>query len=166
MIRHVIIVAIILFASQSSAVEVGSFGNSECKKAIQYHFLERACWYGDEIGVKILLELGADPSGLGYENYPSCIYAHEFSSPLYQASYGGHINIVRMLLDAGADPNLLQGEGVTPLVEAVRKQNIEIIKLLLVHGAKVDLPGLYYKPMDIAKQLGNRQIINLLKSKR
>lgn len=140
----------------------GLFKEDKCKNAYLYHFMNRSCYYGDEIGVRILLSQGADPNGKDYDNYPDCVAPIEFSSPLYSAVSGNHIEVVTILLKSGADPNILEGEGVTPLVEAVRIENVEIVKLLLKHGAKVNMNGLYYKPLDIAKQKGNRKIIELL----
>ncbi len=71
------------------------------------------------------------------------------------------IDIVRILLDKGANPNLqlklappyratgndrgldgmLMTPGVTPLLRAAKAQDAEAIKLLLAHGALVDLPS-------------------------
>jgi uncharacterized protein len=71
------------------------------------------------------------------------------------------IDIVRLLLDKGANPNLqlkllqpyratgadrgvdrmVMQPGVTPLLRAAKAQDVEAIKLLLEHGAIVDLPN-------------------------
>jgi ankyrin repeat protein len=69
------------------------------------------------------------------------------------------IDVIRMLLDAGANPNLqlklfpphrslrddrgadtLLGIGTTPLIRASRAADIPAMKLLLAHGANVELP--------------------------
>ncbi len=59
-------------------------------------------------------------------------------APLKNAAAGGHIEIVRLLLEHGADPNLPE-EGIAPrghaLHSAVYRGHIEIVKLLLDHGA-------------------------------
>jgi RNA polymerase sigma factor (sigma-70 family) len=59
-------------------------------------------------------------------------------APLKNAAAGGHIEIVRLLLDYGADPNLPE-EGIAPrghaLYSAVYRGHYEIAKLLLEHGA-------------------------------
>ena len=44
----------------------------------------------------------------------------------------------RMLLAAGADPNLANFEGATALHGATERDNPEIIKMLIEHGAEVN----------------------------
>lgn len=53
-------------------------------------------------------------------------------------SNGGetHQKIVQMLLDHGADPNIADGDGVTPLQHAQQKGYKEIEQILLEFGAK------------------------------
>ncbi len=59
-------------------------------------------------------------------------------APIKNAAIGGHIEIVKLLLERGADPNLPE-EGIAPrghaLHSAVVNGHIEIVKLLLEHGA-------------------------------
>ncbi|MGH9768536.1 MAG: sigma-70 family RNA polymerase sigma factor, partial [Blastocatellia bacterium] len=59
-------------------------------------------------------------------------------APIKNAAAGGHIEIVKLLLDRGADPNLPE-EGIAPrghaLYSAVYNRHYEIAKLLLEHGA-------------------------------
>ncbi len=59
-------------------------------------------------------------------------------APIKNAAAGGHIEVVRLLLERGADPNLPE-EGIAPdghaLHSAVVRGHIEIVRLLLKHGA-------------------------------
>jgi ankyrin repeat protein len=59
-------------------------------------------------------------------------------APLKNAAARGHIDVVRLLLERGADPNLPE-PGIAPrghaLYSAVANRHFEIAKLLLEHGA-------------------------------
>ncbi|WP_426113417.1 ankyrin repeat domain-containing protein [Massilia sp. PWRC2] len=54
------------------------------------------------------------------------------------ASYHGHLDTVRVLLQAGADANVANDQGQTPLAGVAYKGYLEIARLLLTHGAAVD----------------------------
>jgi ankyrin repeat protein len=64
-------------------------------------------------------------------------------APLKNAAARGHIEIVQLLLERGADPNLRE-EGIAPhghaLYSAVYNGHFEIAKLLLEHGAYSNPP--------------------------
>jgi ankyrin repeat protein len=47
-----------------------------------------------------------------------------------------HTEVVRLLVEAGADVNLADGDGVTPLAHARRKGYSEIITILENAGAR------------------------------
>lgn len=57
-------------------------------------------------------------------------------SVLHWAVFGGYLEIVRLLLDRGADPNVQSSKGVTPLWSARDFGMREIIDVLLTHGAR------------------------------
>jgi RNA polymerase sigma factor (sigma-70 family) len=90
---------------------------------------------GDLARVRELLE--QDPSLVNrVADYNS--YYVGSGAPLKNAALGGNIEIVKLLLDYGADPNLPE-EGIAPrghaLHTAVCRGHIEIVRLLLEHGA-------------------------------
>ncbi|GFO49489.1 ankyrin repeat domain 54 [Plakobranchus ocellatus] len=59
-------------------------------------------------------------------------------SALHMASLAGHSEIVRILLEAGAQVNQTIGSKVTPLHAAARNHNTETIKRLVLGGAVLD----------------------------
>src|SRR5262245_14819949 len=84
---------------------------SQLGQAEYYWLMDRACAYGDDISVAMLLKAGADPSGT--KSYRS--FLNKYNKPfepswhLISASRGGHAEVVRLLLQGGADPNLAEG---------------------------------------------------------
>jgi ankyrin repeat protein len=77
-------------------------------------------------------------------------------TPLHVAATWGDVKVGKLLLDAGADPNVHGEYGNTPLHEAVGEKNCEFVKLLLTHGASKELhneDGL--TPVDLAAQSNN-----------
>ena len=77
--------------------------------------------------------------------------------------------VVRLLLDNGADPNVLarlQG-GNTPLHRASRSGRIEIARLLVEHGANVEAQDDRGKtPLDVATEEQHDEILKLLSEHR
>ena len=57
------------------------------------------------------------------------------STPLIEAARGGHEEVIRVLLKAGAEVNKMVKHGMSPLHLAVSFGHIEIVKLLLESGA-------------------------------
>jgi uncharacterized protein len=53
---------------------------------------------------------------------------------LYFAAIGGHVDVAQRLLAAGADVNA-QAEAAAPIHGAVMGKNVEMVRLLLDHGA-------------------------------
>ena len=60
------------------------------------------------------------------------------SSPLILASHNGYTEIVKLLLEAGADVNHKSFDGATALILASRNGHTEVVKLLLEAGANVN----------------------------
>jgi ankyrin repeat protein len=85
--------------------------------------------------------------------------------PLWVASYNNHPLVVELLLKAGADPNLTNHSGFTPLEISIEMDFIEIASLLLRHPkidvSKVNIDTLQ-NGFDLAIQDGNWETVNLL----
>jgi ankyrin repeat protein len=60
------------------------------------------------------------------------------SVPLLEAALLGYLEVVRLLLQGGADPNLADSEGLTPLMHSAREGHLEVARLLLERGVDVD----------------------------
>lgn len=54
-------------------------------------------------------------------------------SALHEAAYAGHLDIVTVLLAAGADPNAIDARSRTPLLEAARGARLGVLERLLEH---------------------------------
>lgn len=80
---------------------------------------------GSENMVRLLLEHGAKPETKDDK------FQH---SALVKACYRSHYNVVKLLLDSGADANF-NNRLRTPLISASTTGNIDIIRLLLDHSA-------------------------------
>ena len=59
-------------------------------------------------------------------------------SPLHAASYGGDLEVVRLLLAHGADINTTNRYECTPLSSVYDGGHLDVMRLLLKHGADVD----------------------------
>jgi ankyrin repeat protein len=60
------------------------------------------------------------------------------TTALVMAAANGRLEAARLLLDAGADPSLANGDGTTPLMSAAWTGHLEVLQLLLERGAAVD----------------------------
>lgn len=85
--------------------------------------LHWACYYGQLSSVKILIKCGANVSKL----------ASDHVSPLLLAAAGGHHEIVRMLLQHGAEPNCTDILGNTALMFATAGNHPHTCNELLLY---------------------------------
>jgi hypothetical protein len=80
------------------------------------------------------------------------------------ASDLGHVGVVRLLLDAGEDPNRYNPVGghshTTPLHQAAGAGHDEVVRLLVERGARLDLKDILWHgtPVDWARHGGKRVI--------
>jgi hypothetical protein len=85
------------------------------------------------------------------------------------AAQFGHIEIVRLLIDAGEDPNRYNPVGChshsTPLHQAALAGHMEIVRLLVDHGARLDLKDTLFQgtPAAWANHAGRTEIEEYLR---
>jgi len=83
--------------------------------------------------------------------------------PLYLAAGEGRLEVVRYLLDQGADVNAREQFGDTALTEAVFYGQLAAVKELLLRGADVNAIGDGGTALDIAINRNHTAIADLLK---
>lgn len=117
--------------------------------------LAMATHFGNEDIVRFLLKSGADPNLASQNGY------HVY--PLYTAIDSNFEGIAKMLVEAGADVEVIQASKMTPLHAAAQNGNIEMLILLLERGASVNIKNDSGRtPADLAFEKGHLEIAKIL----
>ena len=117
--------------------------------------LVMACTFGHYKIVSLLLDKGFPL------NYGSCS-----AISLWYACRRGHYEVAKLLLERGAQVDLMDEDGMSPLLHACARGECEVVKLLLQLGAHVNLvnsDGL--SPLMSASREGNFEVVKLLLDK-
>ncbi len=118
--------------------------------------LGMATHFGNEDVARFLLTKGADPNIQSHNGYN--VY------PLHAAIGSGFDSIAKMLIESGAEVNVLQTSRTSPLHLAAQNGNIDLIILLLENGALVEIKNDMGKTAsDLAAEKGYTEIANILK---
>jgi len=100
----------------------------------------RAAAKGDEAAVAAQLSAGADPN------------FQDEGTPLSEAAAAGHVEIVRMLIQAGAKVDRRESEGYfNPALRAAYRSDVAVLEVLVAAGANlaVEIEGVG-TPLDYA----------------
>jgi ankyrin repeat protein len=109
--------------------------------------LHYASVMGHEGTARLLLQLDADPKyyedeiieeeETEWERHEAEEYWKGYH-PLHLACIHGHVGVVKILLDAGADEGHIDSNSCTPFIRAVRIGQEAVVRLLIDHGQDVD----------------------------
>lgn len=85
-------------------------------------------------------------------------------TPLFDACLTkGNLDVVRLLLELGADPRKLDCVRATPFVAAFSNEDVEVVKLFLDHGLDVNEDdGKGYKLLHNAAAIGSANVARFL----
>ncbi len=116
-----------------------------------------ASHFGKEDIVRILLRNGANPNSSSQNGYQVF--------PIHSALSNGQNNIAKMLIEAGAEVNVLQSSRISPLHLAAQQGNIDMIIVLLEHGANIAIRNDFGQTAsDMAAEKGFPEIAEILKA--
>jgi ankyrin repeat protein len=102
-----------------------------------FHPLGLACFFGHVDSVRLLLEHGADVNALSRNEHVQTAAIHAASASKDNGTdESTRYELVRLVLDNGADPNLTQGGGEFTAMDAARMNGDKRVEqLLLERGA-------------------------------
>jgi len=84
----------------------------------------------------------------------------EGDQPIHKAVVQGNIEYVKVLIDAGSDPNSIGDMGITPLHAAASRGMVHIVSFLLDHGADPSAKNDFNRtPIDAASEPDLKQLL-------
>lgn len=115
-----------------------------------------ASHFGQSTIVRLLLTSHANPNAPSQNGF--------FVYPIHSALSNGYNEIAKMLLEAGAEVNVLQAQGNAPIHIAAQQGNIDILILLLEKGADVSAKNEFGETAsELAYEKGFKEIAEILK---
>jgi uncharacterized protein len=117
--------------------------------------LQLAAYFGAPAAAALLIERGAHVDAVA--DNPQQV------APLHAAVAGRHPEVVRLLLAAGAQPDIRQHGGWTPLLAAAQHGDAEMVSALLEAGADptaVNDEGV--RPAELARDEGHHDVARVI----
>ncbi len=117
--------------------------------------------------VAMLVECGAKLTAVRTREHPSRTDKSELDERLGEAAKRGRGRFVEFLLSAGADPNVTDLSGATPLARCIAARHdhdtaLSVIKPLLEAGGDPNLKGVRWSPIHDAVEQGDVEIVRCL----
>lgn len=144
----------------------GCAGENELQ-ARRYMALIHACEKDDPPKALRLLRAGVEPNGEGFiHEIPKSdveYFAPLRDAPIVCAAENGNLELVRVLLEYGANPNWCCCSCVTALHRAILNERTRVVALLLANRADVTInyDG-QISTLELAEQVGNESIIQMI----
>jgi uncharacterized protein len=130
--------------------------------------------------IRALLDAGADPNAV-VDNTPRARMREGsprivFATALMRAAFAGDLELVKLLLESGADPTVISRDGETMIAAAAglgfiqgynrgrsQAERLDVVKLLVSLGADVNQADDYgITPLMVAGNMGDTKIIQYL----
>lgn len=102
-----------------------------------------------------------EPEGLNF-----IVYKNGYTPLTAACEVAENLGIVKLLIKYGADPNMPNDDGITPLEMSILNNSVtyELTKYLLEHGADPTIPNVEgHLPIDIAVDTEEYSVIQLLR---
>ena len=142
-----------------------------CRRMLRKKENEGKLWHASRAGnleeVKRIITSGGwvDLNCLPYKSSDH-VFLKTPTTPLIEAACCGHKDVVKVLLDAGADPNHKDGKGYSPLLRIAGYMygtRREIFQLLLEGGADPNCKSLHGDiPLHMAVMSGHTGVVHML----
>jgi ankyrin repeat protein len=112
------------------AVLLAGGADADAVTADGFTALHFAAFFGKPEAARLLLDRGADVDARGR--------GWMTGAPLHSAASGRHVDVVEILLAAGADPNARQSGGWTPLHSGAHNGDVATVALMITAGADLE----------------------------
>ncbi|KAK0067730.1 ankyrin repeat protein [Biomphalaria pfeifferi] len=114
--------------------------------------------------LNFLISKGADVNSKILKRSPnSSTQALNFVYPLHLCVANENLDLIKELVQSGADVNIVDANGDTPLFHACAKNSLGIINYLLTNGAKINAQNNFGKtPIFVAVEKKQLELVNVL----